>query len=287
MRGRRYVLAAAVLWSTSGVISKSLELDSLTIAFYRGLFAGLALLPLIPRRNWQFRWGLVPLGLIFGAMTGVYLGSVKLTTAANAIFLQYTSTFWTIPLSAWLLRERPDWRAVTGIALATAGIAAIVGYGYGSPDRPREWEGILLGLASGLGYAAVTVAMRGLRGLDPLWLSAAGNLAGACTLGAWIVAARGEIVVPDAPHTAILVAFGAVQMAIPYALFARGLREISAPEASLIALLEPVLNPIWVVLIIGEWPTRPTLVGGGFLLAGVACRYWPARPEAKAESTLV
>ncbi|MDR3633453.1 MAG: EamA family transporter [Isosphaeraceae bacterium] len=283
--GRRCVLAAAVLWSLSGVITKWLPLDSLTIAFYRGLFAGLVFLPFVPRRHWQFRWGLVPLGLIFGAMTGAYLGSVKLTTAANAIYLQYTSTFWTVPLSAWLLGERPDRRALAGIALATIGIAAIVGYGYGSPGRPHEWEGILLGLASGLGYAGVTVAMRGLRGLDPLWLSAAGNLTGAFVLGAWITGVRGGIHVPSPTHTAILIAFGAVQMAIPYALFARGLRDIGAPEAGLIALLEPVLNPIWVVLVIHEWPTRATLVGGAFLLAGVACRYWPARPGMVTEAS--
>lgn len=280
--GRRCVLGAALLWSLSGVITKWLPLDPLTIAFYRGLFAGLSLLPFVPRRHCEFRWALVPFGLIFGAMTGMYLGAVKLTTAANAIFLQYTSTFWTIPLSALLLRERPDRRAAAGIALATAGIVAIVGYGYGSPDRPQEWEGILLGLASGLGYASVTIVMRGLRGLDPLWLSAVGNLTGACVLGVWIVATRGSIVLPNAPHTAILVAFGVVQMAIPYALFARGLREIDAPEATLIALLEPVLNPIWVVLVIGEWPARATLIGGAFLLAGVACRYWPARRTALA-----
>ena len=274
--GRRCVLAAAVLWSLSGVITKWLPLDSLTIAFYRGLFAGLSLLPFVPRARWRFRWGMLPLGLIFGAMTGAYLGSVKLTTAANAIYLQYTSTFWTLPLSAWLLGERPDRRALVGIALATAGIAAIVSSGYGSAGQPREWEGILLGLASGLGYAGVTVAMRALRGLDSFWLSAFGNLAGAFVLGAWITAMRGGIHVPTPAQTAILVAFGAIQMAIPYALFARGLREVGAPEAGLIALLEPVLNPIWVVLVIHEWPTRPTLIGGGFLLAGVVYRYWPA-----------
>jgi drug/metabolite transporter (DMT)-like permease len=280
--GRRCVLAAAVLWSLSGVITKSLALDSLTIAFYRGLFAGLALLPVVPRRSWRLHWGLVPLGLIFGAMTGAYLGSVKLTTAANAIYLQYTSTFWTIPLSAWFLGERPDRRALLGIALATVGIAAIVGFRYGqgaAPDRPREWEGIALGLASGLGYAGVTVCMRALRGLDPFWLSAAGNLSGACVLGLWITAVRGGIHVPTPGHAATLAAFGVVQMAIPYMLFARGLREIGAPEAGLIALLEPVLNPIWVVLVVHEWPARPTLVGGAFLLAGVACRYAPGRPR--------
>ena len=119
--------------------------------------------------------------------------------------------------------------------------------------------------------------MRGLRDLDPLWLSGVNNLAGAAALGLWILATRGAIPVPSVSQTPVLIAFGVVQMAIPYVLFARGLRSIGAPEASLIALVEPVLNPIWVVLVTGERPTPATLVGGLFLASGVACRYWPAR----------
>jgi drug/metabolite transporter (DMT)-like permease len=66
-----------------------------------------------------------------------------------------------------------------------------------------------------------------------------------------------------------------VQLAIPYALFARGVRDVQAPEAALITLLEPVLNPIWVYLRHGERPADATLIGGAFLLAGVALRYLP------------
>jgi drug/metabolite transporter (DMT)-like permease len=77
----------------------------------------------------------------------------------------------------------------------------------------------------------------------------------------------------------VLFGFGVIQMAIPYALFARGLREIGAPEAGLIGLLEPVLNPVWVALFTTEHeiPARATVIGGLFLLSGVACRYWPTR----------
>ena len=148
-RGRRDVLAAAVLWSLSGVVTKSLDLDGLSIAFYRGLFAGMALIPFVPRSRWAFRPALVPLGLTFGAMTGLYIAAVKATTAANAIFLQCSATFWTVPPSALLLRERPDRRSLIGIGLATVGIAAIVSYGY--DGRPDEHRGIALGLASGVG----------------------------------------------------------------------------------------------------------------------------------------
>lgn len=292
-RGRVCVLAAAVLWSLSGVITKRLELDSLTIAFYRGLFAGLVLLPFVPRSRWRFRPAMIPLAVTFGIMGGLYLGAVKGTTAANAICLQYTAVFWTIPLSLWLLGERPDPRAILGVALASIGIGAIVLFGY--DGRPNEGQGIALGLASGLAYAGVAVGLRAVRDLDPIWLSAVNNLAGSVILGLWIVIVRGSIALPEplgalglvtrsaAPIADVisvsqllaLIGFGAVQMAIPYVLFARGLRAISAPEANLLALAEPVLNPIWVILFLHEWPTVTTAVGGALLLAGVLCRYLP------------
>jgi drug/metabolite transporter (DMT)-like permease len=273
--GRRCVVAAALLWSMGGVITKLLEHDGLTIALYRGLFAGLVLAPTVPRAKWRFRPPLVPFALIFGAMTAAYIGSVKTTTAANAIYLQYTSVFWTVPLSAWFLGERADRRALIGIGLALVGIVVIVALGY--DGRPNEVQGILLGLASGVGYAAVTVFMRSLRDLDPAWLSVVGNLGGALVLGAWIAASRPVFPIPSGPQLLLLAAFGTVQMALSYTLFARGLREIGAPEAGLIALLEPLVGPLWVFLIAHERPTNASIVGGSFLLAGVLCRYWPAR----------
>jgi drug/metabolite transporter (DMT)-like permease len=275
MRGRWYVLAAAVLWSTSGVISKLLELDSLTIAFYRGLFAGLALLPFVPRGSRSFRPELLPLGAAFGVLVGFFLGAVKITTSANAIFLQCTAILWVVPLSAIFLRERPHPRARASIAIAVLGIVLIVGWGY--DGRPNEWQGILLGLASGMILACISVTLRRLRDLNPIWLSAALNLLGTAALGLWAWLSGQGLASPSGWEFLVLIAFGVFQMAIPYALYARGLHDIGAPEAGLIGLAEPILNPIWVAIFVHEWPAGPSVIGGLFLLAGLAYRYWPAR----------
>jgi drug/metabolite transporter, DME family len=284
MRGRWWVLAAAVLWSTGGVISKALELDALSIAFYRGLFAGLAMLPIAPRRTWVLRPSLLPLGAAFGALVGCFIGAVKTTTSANAIFLQCTAILWVVPLSAIFLAERPDRRARVSIAIAVLGIVLIVGWGY--DGRPNEWQGILLGLASGILMACVSVSLRGLRDLNPIWLSAALNLLGTAALGLWAWIGGQGIAWPGGWQLPVLIAFGVVQMAIPYTLYARGLRQIGAPEAGLIGLAEPILNPIWVVLFVHERPAGPTVIGGLFLLAGLAYRYWPARiPSPRHAST--
>jgi drug/metabolite transporter (DMT)-like permease len=142
--------------------------------------------------------------------------------------------------------------------------------------------GVLLGLGSGLAYAGVVIGMRGLRGADPVWLSAVNNVLGALALGAAMTAASHVPPLPSPPQALALVAFGTVQMALPYTLFARGLREVTAAEAGLITLVEPILNPVWVVLVAHERPGAPTMLGGLLLLTGVACRYLPvrARPTA-------
>ncbi len=142
-----------------------------------------------------------------------------------------------------------------------------------------------MGLASGLGYAAIVVGLRGLRDLDPTWLAAFNNATTAGFLGLWLVATTGTIATPEPREWPILVAFGVVQLAIPYVLFARGLRHVQAPEAALITLLEPVLNPTWVFLRHGERPADATLVGGLFLLAGMAVRYLPSGRGAEEDLT--
>ncbi len=274
-RGRRLVLITAVLWSLGGVIAKGLSpLDGVGIAFYRSLFAGLALMPFIPRSRWIIRPSMLPVMVVFGAMVGLYLSALTRTTAANAILLQCTATFWTVPIGFLVLRERPGRRALMGIGLATVGIAILVVFG--RKGTPGEGLGIAMGLGSGVGYAIVIVAMRAFRDLDSAWLSAANNLGGSLCLGAFALVASGSIAVPSLRQGLILVAFGVVQMAIPYALFARGLRTIGAAEAGLISLIEPILNPVWVYLGHGETPEPATLIGGAILLAGVAVRYWPS-----------
>ena len=114
---------------------------------------------MVRRKSLRFRPAMVPLVVIFGTMTGLYIGSIKATTAANAIFLQYSSAIWAVPLSLLLLRERPDRRSLLGIGVAGSGIALIVVLGGGG--GPNDPLGIMLGLGSGLCYASVAVGLRG------------------------------------------------------------------------------------------------------------------------------
>ena len=275
-QGRLLVVVAALLWSLGGVLAKEISLPGGAQACYRSLIAGLVLWPLAPKGSRVVRPGMIPLAFVLGAMVGLYLAAVKQTTAANAIYLQCSAVFWTIPLSALWLRESVDRRSLAGIAVALVGIALIVLRG--RDGRPGEGLGIALGLGSGVGYAAVIVGLRRFRDVDSIWLTAFANLGGAAFLGAWLLATAGPLPIPAPRDWALLVAFGIVQMAFPYVLFSRGLRVVGAPEAALLSLIEPALNPVWVWLRHGERPASATLWGGLILLAGVAVRYLPTGP---------
>lgn len=174
------VVAAAVLWSISGVATKAIDLDPWTMAFFRGACAGLVLLPLVPRRGRVVRPAMLPMILCFGAMSGLYLAAIKATTAANAIFLQCSAAFWLVPMSYLLLGEKPNPRALGGIALVMAGVVTIVSSSV--IQGTGDLLGIALGIGSGIAYAGVVVSLRGFRDLDALWLSSINNLGGALVI---------------------------------------------------------------------------------------------------------
>jgi drug/metabolite transporter (DMT)-like permease len=110
------------------------------------------------------------------------------------------------------------------------------------------------------------------KGIDPVYLTWVNNLVCALLLF-WFVQAQLALTMNQAM---ILAVMGAVQLGAPYYLFSKGLQTVSLPEASLIALIEPVLNPLWVALIVGELPSTATVWGGALILFGLGVRYvWP------------
>jgi drug/metabolite transporter (DMT)-like permease len=127
-------------------------------------------------------------------------------------------------------------------------------------------------------YAGVMIGLRVQRQSSPLWLTAFNHLFAAAVLVpfVWGLAA------PSGPQLVVLFLYGAVQMAVPYWLVARGLRGVSPQEAGTLTLLEPLLNPAWAYLVSPrtETPSAWTVAGGAFILGALAWRYWPFRTEA-------
>ncbi len=274
--GRLLVLVAAVLWSTSGFFAKApiflswpVEDRGVLFAFWRTLFASLVLLPLVRRPRWTP--ALIPLALVYAAMNYAYMCALTRTTAANAIWLQNTAPAWVLVVGVWLFGETADRRDWLFMPFGVAGVGLILLF----EVQGSQLDGILFGLLAGLTYAGVILFVRHLKREDAAWLIALSNLATAAIflpsvirVGVW----------PQGNQIFFLATFGIFQLGLPYLLFAKGMHWIPGHQAAAIAMLEPVLVPVWVFL---AWhhsssyqpPQWWTFVGGAMILAGLALRY--------------
>jgi drug/metabolite transporter (DMT)-like permease len=273
-RGRLLVLGAALLWSLAGVFIKFLDLPPLTIVFYRSLFAALIFTPFLRRSDWRLSAPIAVSALTYTAAISAFVSANKLTTAANAIVLQYTAPVFVFLFSRLVLGEKIS--RLNGLALAVSmvGVAMISLDSAGEP----EMAGVLLAILSGVLFAAYMINLQRTQSLRSVYLTWINNVACALLL-LWIVKSQ---LVLSLNEILILAVMGAVQLGLPYFLFSNGLRTISLQEASLIALIEPVLNPLWVALVVGEIPSTATIAGGGMILVGLGARYvWPLlrRPD--------
>jgi drug/metabolite transporter (DMT)-like permease len=263
----------------------------LVIAFYRGLFGGLVLLALVRRRHLTYHRLMPVMVVTFTVMSGLYLSALGLGAAANAIFLQNTAPVWVYLFAVLLRREPADRRGWQAALLAAAGAAVIVAGGWPRDLAPEERGGAILvlfmGVGSGMAYAAVVLFLRALRDHAAVWLVTINLLGTALTLGLFVLVTDGPAgfaawaLAPSAAQFGVLVAAGALQMAVPYWLFCRGLRTVSPQEAALITLIEPLLNPVWAYLLTPEkdTPTWATAGGGALILLALVWKYLPGKKE--------
>jgi len=285
-RGRLLILAAAVLWSTAGVFIKSPILGGIEPVTVRGpllacgrtAFAALLLLAFRPWRLIRWRVGLLPLLFSFATMNVLLVCSMTRADAGDVIFLQYSAPLWVCVLAAIWLREPLVKSNLIALVIGMAGVAVIVVASVSSPD----WIGVLLALGSGAGYAGVILSLRALRDEDSIGLIFLCLCLSALVLTPWLAGAVHHL---NGGHILWLAIFSVVQMGIPYILFARGLRRVTAQEGSLITLLEPVLNPLW-VLLLWQMPVAPhTMMGGALILAALLMTLRPARRNGQRRMT--
>jgi drug/metabolite transporter (DMT)-like permease len=263
LRSRLLLLAAAALWSTAGAAMKVCGLSGLQIAGGRSLVAGLFLLAALPeaRRRPTVRMALAVVG--YAATVVLFALANKLTTAANAIFIQDSAPLWVLALSPLLLSER----AGRGELLAIPVYALGLGLFFLDELSPGQLTGNLVALASGVAFAACIIGLRLAREDGPAALVVGNLLAAAAVLPFWSAGPA-----PRPLDLALLAYLGVFQLGLAYLCFARGIAVVPALEASLLVLLEPVLNPIWTFLTVGERPGPWSLAGGAVVLAATIWR---------------
>ena len=270
--GRLLIVAAAFLWSLAGVFIKFLDLPPLTIVFYRSFFAALVFTPFLRRKDWRIDRPILISVITYTTAISAFVSANKLTTAANAIVLQYTAPFFVFLFSGLVLREKVS--LLNGFTLAASMIGVAVIF-LGSAGEP-EMAGVLLALLSGVLFAAYMINLRRTQAVSPVYLTWINNVVCALML---LLVVKSQLGLTST-QLGIVAVMGAVQLGLPYFLFSKGLQTVPLQEASLIALIEPVLNPLWVALTVGEIPSFATLAGGGLIVVALAVRYlWPLPGE--------
>jgi drug/metabolite transporter, DME family len=280
MRPRLLLVTAAVLFSTGGAAIKWTTLTAWQVAGLRSLIAAVALLVFIPdaRRHWSRRNWLV--GIVYATTLVLFVTANKLTTSANAIYLQTTAPLYILLAAPWLLHEHIRRAAVPFMRAITAGVAAIF-EGTDAPvaSAPNPRIGNMAAAASGVTYALTVMGLRAVARADAratVNTIVAGNLAAAavCLPAGWPI----EGAVPT--DWVALTWLGVFQIGLAYWCLSKGVRHVTALEASLLLLAEPVLNPVWAWLAHGERPGPWALAGGGLILAATTVRAAraPSRP---------
>ena len=264
-RGICLLLCAATLWSTGGLFIKYVDWHPLAIAGSRSAISALVIAFFFRRTPVNWRSASLLTGAVCYAGTMLsFVAATKLTTAANAILLQYTSPVYVALLGAVFLKEpvtRRDWLTIFCVA---CGMLLF----FGEQMSPGNLYGNLLGISCGMISAVMIVALRRQKTASPFGSILLGNLLTFfCGLPfmfeGW----------PDFHAWLAIGALGVFQLGFSFVLYSIAIKSVSALEASIITMLEPLLNPFWVFIFLGEQPSSGALLGGAVILSAVASRY--------------
>jgi drug/metabolite transporter (DMT)-like permease len=251
---------------------KILTLDPLPIAGLRALIAGVALAPFLRLKGLRINGALIVMLAAYTVSVVAYVTSVKLTTAANAIALISTAPGWVL-LMSWVVAGKVIWRLAWPVLVILLGVAVLLA----EPQIGRSLDGNLIALCGGLGFGMFTFFLPRVNLNGP-------GLVSLCNLvAAAVIVATGTVFV-DLGSVAVwewsaLLYLGVVQIGLATLCFAGALRRIPAMQASILALLEPLLAPIWVYLAIGEAPSLYGAVGFAFILAGIVIDFLIRRQD--------
>lgn len=285
-RSRLEILAAALLFSTGGAAIKATALTSWQVASFRSGVAALTVFLLLPaaRRGWS--WRVLLVSVTYAGTMVTFVAANKLTTSANAVFLQSTSPLYVLLASPFLLREKIRGRDLAFIAVVALAMGLFfVERPPVAATAPDPRLGNILALVSGVLYAAMIMGLRWLGGRagggeSSLSTVVAGN-AIAC-LACLPFALPAPV---GAADVAVIGYLGVFQIGAAYVLLTNGLRHVAALEASTLLLLEPALNPFWSWIAHGENPGFWSLAGGAVILGATLVKtIVDGRPVPEAEA---
>ncbi len=283
VESRLYALGAAFFFSTGGTAIKLSGLSSWQIAGFRSGLAALLLWWLVPAwRKWWTPSSLV-VGVAFGATLVLFVTANTLTTAANAIFLQYSAPLYLLLLGPWLLGEPNRRSDLALIALLAIGMLLFfVGQETPSATAPDPLRGNVIGACAGVAWALTLLGVRWLA-RQPDAAGAGGTAVIAGNVLAFFVCLPWALPIPETTPTdwAVVFYLAVFQIGVAYLCLLRGIRELRALEISLLLSIEPVASGVWAWLVHGEIPGTMALIGCSLIFSSVlfqALRKDPTRP---------
>lgn len=273
LHARLWLVFCVVLWSTSGLMIKLSSLDALALNAGRNLFT--ALIIWIYLRRPHFTFSLPQVGGALASVVAQYLfvRGTQLTSAANAILLQYSAPFFVAIFAIWYLNERP--KAIDWVTMALTPLGMVLFFA-----EKLDRNGILgntYAILSGIALAWMVLFLRKQKDGSPLET---------ILLGSLIISATGLPSLlrssPTPADWAIIVYMGIFQLGIPFLIYGILIKYLEAVEATLIQTLEPILNPLWVLFFYGEAPSQLAILGGVIVVSAVTFRViWSSKQQAQ------
>jgi len=285
------VVIAVLLWSTGGLFIKLTTLDAYQVTFFRSIFAAVTVLLITRKNGLKINAFGIFTTIIYALLLFLFVWATKKTTAANAIFLQYTAPIYILVLAPFVIGEKFHWRDLITVIVVLAGMSLF----FVGQLRLEDYEGNVAALGSGVLLGLYIMLLKhpkalGLKSSPPDEGDVAAAPADGVVLspkplnpvitviyGNFLLAAlnapTGISAIPTMTGLDwFAVAFlGIFQIGISYILFIKGVRGGTRPlDASLIGFIEPLLNPVWVFVFVGERPSQWALIGGGIIITAIA-----------------
>ena len=270
-RAALWLIFCVVLWSTSGLMIKLSSLDALALNAGRNLFTVVIIWLYLRRPHFTFSLPQIGGALASVAAQSLFVRATQLTSAANAILLQYSAPFFVAIFAIWYLRERP--KAIDWITMAMTPLGMILFFA----DK-LDRNGVLgntYAILSGIALAWMVLFLRKQKDGSPSETILLGSLM--ISLLGLPALLKSQLTVRDG---VIIVYMGIFQLGIPFLLYGILIKYLEAVEATLIQTLEPILNPLWVLVFYGEVPNRLALIGGIIVIFAVTFRViWSSRQQ--------
>lgn len=245
---------------------KSTTIDAYQLTFFRSLFAGVTVLLLTRKEGLKINIHGILTSVIYALLLFLFVWATKKTTAANAIFLQYTAPIYILILAPFIIGEKFHLRDLLTVIVVLMGMSLF----FMGDLRLDDYQGNAAALASGIFLGLYIMLLRHPKadGFNPAIAVIYGNFLLAIFTAPYGISAIPIMTGMDWFAVAFL---GIIQIGISYIIFIKGVRRGTRPlDASLIGFIEPLLNPVWVFIVIGERPTQWALVGGAIIIAAIA-----------------